>query len=74
MKLTPRLLRLGCCALVGALSFPSPAPAQEITPTMGITLPVLGKVTPRAAKDIVSSPWSIGAETIDRDFTVYANF
>ena len=48
--------------------------AQEITPTTGILLPVLGKVAPRAAKDIASSPWSIGAETIDRDFTVYANF
>lgn len=48
--------------------------AQELTPTTGITLPVLGKVAPRAAKDIASSPWSIGAETIDRDFTVYANF
>jgi hypothetical protein len=52
----------------------SSAAAQDITPTTGINLPVLGKVAPRHAKDIVSSPWSIGAETIDRDFTVYENF
>jgi hypothetical protein len=48
--------------------------AQDMTPTIGINLPVLGKVAPRHARDIVSSPWSIGAETIDRDFTVYENF
>jgi hypothetical protein len=48
--------------------------AQEITPTAGIAFPVLGKVAPRHAKDIASSPWSIGGETIDRDFTVYAHY
>ena len=48
--------------------------AQEVTPTTGLNLPVLGKVAPRHAKDIASSPWSIGAETIDRDFTVYEHF
>jgi hypothetical protein len=48
--------------------------AQEISPTSGIGLPVLGKVAPRHAKDIASSPWSIGGETIDRDFTVYEHY
>ncbi len=57
-----------------AVLLAAPAAAQEITPTIGIAFPVLGRVTPRHAKDIVSSPWSIGAETIDRDFTVYENF
>ena len=66
------LVRLATFA--GALLLAGVAFAQELTPTTGITLPVLGKVTPRAAKDIASSPWSIGAETIDRDFTVYENF
>ncbi len=50
------------------------AAAQEITPTAGITFPVLGQVAPRHAKDIASSSWSVGAETIDRDFTTYAHF
>jgi len=48
--------------------------AQEVLPTTGIVFPVLGKVAPRAAKDIVSSSWSIGGETVDRDFTVYDNY
>jgi hypothetical protein len=61
------------CSAAVALALGT-AVAQDLTPTTGITLPVLGKVTPRAAKDVVSSPWSIGAETIDRDFTVYENF
>jgi Glycosyl hydrolases family 39 len=59
-------------ALLAAASFlPSLATAQQITPTTGITFPVLGKISPRAAKDIASSPWSVGAETLDRDFASY---
>jgi hypothetical protein len=50
------------------------ASAQEILPTTGIALPVLGKVATRSAKEITSSPWSIGGETIDRDFTVYDHY
>lgn len=50
------------------------SPAQDITPTTGISLPVLGKLAPRTAAQIHDSPWSIGAETIDRDFTVYDHF
>ena len=48
--------------------------AQEITPTTGIVFPVLGQVAPRAAKDIASSPWSIGGETLDREFAVYDHY
>ncbi len=36
--------------------------------------PVLGKVKSRSAKEIASSSWSIGGETLDRDFAVYANY
>src|SRR5215212_7882149 len=59
--------------LAGAVvvCFGSLLAAQEITPTNGITFPVLGKVAPRAARDIASSPWSIGGETLDRDFASY---
>lgn len=61
-------------ALLGSLVLAAQAAAQAVTPTTGIDLPVLGRVTPRAAREIGSSSWSIGAETIDRDFTVYDHF
>lgn len=34
----------------------------------------LGKIKARAAKDIASSSWSIGGETLDRDFGIYTNY
>lgn len=34
----------------------------------------IGAVKPRHAKEIKSSNWSIGAETMDRDFTIYENW
>jgi hypothetical protein len=34
----------------------------------------VGNVQPRHARDIVASNWSIGAETMDRDCTIYANW
>lgn len=34
----------------------------------------LGKVSPRHAKDIQASNWSVGAETMDRDYTIYDNW
>ncbi len=50
------------------------APAQEILPTTGVDFPVVGKVKARAASEIAASSWSVGGETIDRDFTVYENY
>lgn len=64
------LLPLVAVAAIAAAAVPVVPPV----PTTGIDLPVLGQVAPRHAKDIASSPWSIGAETIDRDFTVYDHF
>lgn len=43
----------------------------SIAPTSGHKLVMLGEVAPRPARDIVSSPWSIGGETLDRDFADY---
>jgi hypothetical protein len=40
----------------------------------GPALPLIGKIRPRSAKEIASSTWSIGGETLDRDFAVYANY
>lgn len=46
----------------------------QTTNTPGPGFQRLGKIKPRAAKDIASSSWSIGGETLDRDFGVYANY
>lgn len=51
-------------ALLLFLAFTSIAYAQDTT---GIDLPLLGKVQPRSANEIVANNWSIGAETMDRD-------
>lgn len=68
-----KISSLRFCLAAAALAL-APAVGQELTPSTGITLPVLGKVTPRAAKDIASSGWSIGGETLDRDFANYAHY
>ncbi len=34
----------------------------------------IGEIKPRHAKEIKASPWSVGAETMDRDFIIYKNF
>jgi hypothetical protein len=36
--------------------------------------PLLGTIKPRSAAEIASSTWSIGGETLDRDYAVYANY
>jgi GH35 family endo-1,4-beta-xylanase len=36
--------------------------------------PVIAKIRPRAAKEIASSTWSVGGETLDRDYAVYGNY
>ncbi len=39
-----------------------------------VKLPYLGKIVPRPALQIAASNWSVGAETMDRDYTIYANW
>lgn len=34
----------------------------------------IGRIQPRHAREIKASNWSVGAETMDRDFTIYANW
>ncbi len=36
--------------------------------------PLLGKIKTRPAQEIAASSWSIGGETLDRDFAIYANY
>ena len=63
----PTLFRL--CSWFGLL-----AVAGGATADVGIPFPVAGKIKSRHAKDIVASNWSVGAETMDRDYTVYDNW
>lgn len=50
--------------------------AQESLPDrkLGEGYKYLGQIQPRHARDIQASNWSVGAETMDRDYTVYANW
>ena len=52
------------CASAMAQTADSPGPGFQ----------PLGKIKPRAATEIASSSWSVGGETLDRDFAVYANY
>jgi hypothetical protein len=53
--------------LLGATLLPA---AHSAEPGEGFTF--LGTIRPRHASEIEASHWSVGAETMDRDFTVYA--
>lgn len=49
-------------------------PAMRGEEHEGIAFPLIGKIAPRHASQISGSNWSIGAETMDRDFTIYDNW
>jgi beta-glucosidase/6-phospho-beta-glucosidase/beta-galactosidase len=51
------------------LSFASAATGQDDS-----RFPLIGRIRPRAARDISSSRWSVGAETLDHGFGVYASY
>jgi len=51
---------------------PADGTGGAIAPGEGYRL--VGTVKPRHAKGIASSNWSVGAETMDRDFTIYAHW
>ncbi len=50
--------------------------AQNETPPEKVKprLPFVGKLRPRSAREIAGSDWSIGGETLDRDFAVYDSY
>jgi hypothetical protein len=49
------------------------AAAAAVEPE-GIDYPRIGRLATRPARGIASSTWSVGGETLDRDFAVYANY
>lgn len=48
--------------------------AESADNSKGIGWAKLGQVAPRHAREIQGSNWSIGAETMDRDFTIYKHW
>jgi hypothetical protein len=62
------LLCAGLCSWLFAVTLAG-AESDE-----GISFPLAGKIKPRHAKEITGSNWSVGAETMDRDYTIYDNW
>ena len=64
------LLALGAMALSGFQCLgQNQAASDGLVPYRPI-----GKITPRSAKEIASSDWSIGCETLDRDLADYSKY
>lgn len=70
--MTFRLLLLA--SLLSSLSATAAPTDGEIEPTLGISLAPAGRIQPRAASEIAASNWSIGGETLDRDFADYDQY
>lgn len=58
-------------ALLLALGGTVLAPVSGAEPDDGVPFPLIGRIKPRSAHEIAGSTWSVGAETMDRDYTVY---
>jgi hypothetical protein len=67
-SLNPRVLMLLTISLLLTIL----APAEAADPSSGYLR--LGRIQPRHARNIGASNWSVGAETMDRDYTVYASW
>ena len=61
-------------ANLGALPFAPPADPPCVSAVPGDGYRLIGTVKPRHAREIAGSNWSVGAETMDRDYTVYENW
>lgn len=68
--ITPKTTAI-LCACLGSWFL---APAGGADSNEGIPFPSAGKIRPRHAREISGSNWSVGAEKLDRDFTVYENW
>ncbi len=61
-------------AHLGMLPFSPPQDPPCVAAVPGEGYQLLGTVKPRHAREIAASNWSVGAETMDRDYTVYKNW
>lgn len=61
-------------AIAGCLTAMSLVTGQAVAqaPPLQDRILILGEVAPKSAAEIVDNDWSIGTETIDRDFSTHA--
>ncbi len=62
---------LSALTIMVTLALPAPSVGQSST---HIDYPLIGHITPRHASEIEASNWSVGAETMDRDYSIYKNW
>lgn len=72
--LFPTLLALAVTASAAETPTLGGVPVTTAPPLVGHDWVALGKVRPRTAHEIPSSSWSIGGETLDRDFADYHQY
>jgi hypothetical protein len=72
MKLTSLAVLLAAALSCTAAEFKSRP--WTIIKAAGPKLQQLGWVVPRSSAEIASSPWSVGCETLDRDYTIFKNY
>ncbi|MFH1269421.1 MAG: hypothetical protein ABIK89_27160 [Planctomycetota bacterium] len=70
MTKTHPAIRQSHVAVVFAIAALSGVAVDGGEPAQGYAL--VGRVQPRHAREIEASSWSVGAETMDRDYTIYA--
>ncbi|MEW6357150.1 MAG: hypothetical protein AB1696_12545 [Planctomycetota bacterium] len=63
---------VAAAVVFGALAFARALAADELLAGKGYRL--VGAVKPRHAREIAASNWSVGAETMDRNYTIYAHW
>ena len=64
------IVSLVCLLLLGSFT----TQAQSDSLRVDVSFSEIGKITPKHARNIQASPWSVGGETLDRDFASYENY
>ena len=64
---------MGCLWFLFLVVFPGLA-TVGVAEDEGIAYPEVGAIQPRRSREIKGSNWSVGAETMDRGYTIYENW
>ena len=76
-KNVPRILALTMLLGVGGVADARPivkTDSRRVTTPLRLELPRLGTLRPRAAHEIRRSNWTLGCETLDRDFADFEQY